>query len=344
MGDGLRKVLSVVLAAFAVVLLGWGAGDLLSGAPSTMLQLDTAVIDFGVMGPFDKRSLEVCVTNTSDEQSEIENINVTCGCTTATISSHIIEPGEDATLTITADASEVRGSGFERAVWFDAVAGRRYERHHLDAFGQVDRSSELRPIPGRLRIVVPHGSEVRRTFTMLGSETGLAALPAEIEYEGGIVEVSAVDSASSIGMGTRDLTLRCRASEELTIGSHEGQIRIVLNGKREVSATIPVLLEVVDPIMPFPRRLFVAFALSDGTVEVPFRLVRYDDAIVPIESIASSRDIEWQTSAEGSTILTFDAENWQPGIIQDLMRVTTSDGTILEVPLVVVAGDSDQGN
>jgi hypothetical protein len=74
-------------------------------APQTPAIEVTAAYDFGPVVKGEIATAELSVTNSGSAPLVIEAVSTSCGCTTATLSTMIIDPGQEAILSVAYDTA-----------------------------------------------------------------------------------------------------------------------------------------------------------------------------------------------------------------------------------------------
>lgn len=100
-----------LLLVFTVVLM-WAS----SAVAAPQLVLDQLEIDWGAIYSGEKREHRFILTNAGDEPLEIVKVHSSCGCTTAMATQQLIEPGEQAELTVQFNSKNFHGQVVKRVV------------------------------------------------------------------------------------------------------------------------------------------------------------------------------------------------------------------------------------
>jgi len=339
-----------LLAAASVASTSWGVGTLLRTEPAPLIELEHTSIDFGLLEPFATAIEDVTVTNTGDGPAFIDHVHTTCGCTSGTVSKSEIAPGESAILRIKADVSQLRNTiQFQQVISLQVRVSGRSEQIMLRVRGRVDRSEDLRAIPARLHTKVARGDAVPRTITLIGERRILDGLPSVIEFDGISESITGESNGAVTEVAAREIVILCRAPENAAPGARQGEISIEISASNshKVTTTIPVRIEVVDPIFPFPQQLYAAIFNQSEPVSITLSLRSWNGAHVAIDSIESdAAGLDFALSANApEAVIRIDPAAWPPGISRSTLRVRTSGNSVIDVPLFVVhsgaARDSD---
>jgi len=166
-----------------VMALGLGSYAAL-GAPQ--ISIDTEIYDFGVAFEGDEAVFAFLIENTGDETLIIERLSASCGCTTTSLSSDEIEPGQTVRLGGTFDTSGYGGMQASKNVYVSTNDPDRAEIT-LRITGRVVETQaylvEANEIAGGLMILVDLRDPEAYAAGHLPGAVNLSALTADVWLE-----------------------------------------------------------------------------------------------------------------------------------------------------------------
>lgn len=231
------------------------------------LSLSTEEVDFGEVQDSAVVSMPVTLTNTGDQDLEITNVGVTCGCTASEVAKKLLAPGESTELTINFDPRSRSGEQHGKRVTIQSndptgakavglkvwVLPRVVAEPSVASFGQVPQ--------GEARTVLVSVKGMTSDFEVLSATVDREdAFTAKI-HKPNVVEREHPRSGEVIEVG--ETVIEIAMTDQARVGRIDGGIRIETNDPTTPVLNLRVTAVVSGDINPEPTRISLS-ALQPG--------------------------------------------------------------------------------
>jgi hypothetical protein len=306
------------------------------------LVFDAAVFDFGKVEQGEQVNHLFRFTNQGGQELRIESVKTSCGCTAAVISSEVVAPGQEGTISATFDTSRFSG---EKAKSISVYSNDPMQPV-MTLVLQGDITVEVEVDPPQLYLGRVHrGEETMRSVDVLYA----ADKP---------IEISKVETSSSLlSIQTQNLERDGRKGKKLIVtlkkdaplGRLNDEIKVTTTSEKRPSVEIPVFGSVEgDLVVAPPQVSFGVVRRGEGKTQEVSIKSRTPKPIHIVNVQSSNTDIapELTTVKDGEEYkLTLNAKSdSKAGRIQGEVQIFTDHPTekVLTIPLYGMVTDGQQ--
>jgi len=312
----------------------------LSGPPRLVFK--ESVFDFGKVEQGAQVNHLFRFTNQGGQDLRIESIKTSCGCTAAVISSEVIGPGQEGTISATFDTARFSG---EKAKSVSVYSNDPLQPVTiLTLQGEITVEVEVDPPQlylGRVR----RGEETVRSVDVVYDASKSLSIT-KVENTSPLLTVRAQDIETQ---GRKGKKLIVTLKKEAPLGRINDEIKVITTSEKRPVIEIPVFGSVEgDLVVAPPQVSFGVVRRGEGKTQAVSIKSRASVPIHIVDVQSSNADIEptLTTLKEGEEYkLTLNAKNdSKAGRIQGEVRVFTDHPSekMLTIPLYGMVSDGQQ--
>jgi hypothetical protein len=312
----------------------------LSGPPR--LVFSESVFDFGKVEQGDQVNHLFRFTNQGGQDLRIESVKTSCGCTAAVISSEVIGPGQEGTISATFDTTRFAGEKAKSVSVYSNDPSQSVTTLTLQ--GEITVEVEIDPPQlylGRVR----RGEETVRSVDVLYDASKLISIT-KVENSSPVLTIRAQDMEQQ---GRKGKKLIVTLKKNAPLGRLNDEIKVMTTSEKRPLIEIPVFGSIEgDLVVAPPQVSFGVVRRGEGKTQEISIKSRASNPIHIVNVSSSNVDIEptLTTIKDGEEYkLTLSAKNdSKAGRIQGEVKVFTDhpDEKVLTIPLYGMVSDGQQ--
>ena len=315
-----------ITAVFAAAALfgAPSAGPLIAEAAdgSPKITVDNSVFDFGAIAQGAPVEHLFTINNAGSDPLKIERLNPSCGCTAASLSAQIIDPGNSATIRTVFDTTGFQG--------YKVKTVRVYSNDPqqpsivLTLKGSVIPDVVVDP-PRIFFGNVKKGSAASITVTVAGSEQNTVKI-LDVDSRSSDLVLKVEDTKTDHGSGKK---ITVNLKEDLPVGTIRSRIAVKTSSEKNPVVQIPIFAKIVGEVQMVPAD--VSFGLIEGPLSLDAiqRVALESSAGHPVRILSAESDnpavaVDANSPEDGSkNELLVRLKQGTSGMIRALVTVVT---------------------